>query len=232
MAKEVYTTLEGGGILWNASGVLGEYLAAKRKEDIAGKHVLELGAGLGHLSLALARMGAHVTTTESACEKGGGDACACWGCLEQLRRSLVSQLGEGHDALDAGKRVKVARGEGSSGAEGSVRVVELAWGPEAYQRPGALKAEADGGEKVEGLVMSEVVYNQAEESLYDDEFHDNLAWTVEKFLSRPGAVGYNVFVDRPFSFMFFAKLQELPGRPFEVRFTFTGSCDARRKRHH
>jgi hypothetical protein len=23
---------------------------------------------------------------------------------------------------------------------------------------------------------------------------------------------YNVFVDRPFSFMFFAKLQELPGR--------------------
>lgn len=39
---QVYTTLEGGGILWNASGVLGEYLAAKRKEDIAGKHVLEV----------------------------------------------------------------------------------------------------------------------------------------------------------------------------------------------
>jgi len=56
----------------------------------------QLGAGLGHLSVALARMGAHVTTTESACEKGGGGTCACWGCLEQLRRSLVSQLGESH----------------------------------------------------------------------------------------------------------------------------------------
>ena len=43
MAKEaVYTTLEGGGILWNASGVLGDYLAAKRKEDIVGKNVLEV----------------------------------------------------------------------------------------------------------------------------------------------------------------------------------------------
>ena len=56
----------------------------------------QLGAGLGHLSVALARMGAHVTTTESACEKGGGGTCACWGCLEQLRRSLVTQLGESH----------------------------------------------------------------------------------------------------------------------------------------
>jgi hypothetical protein len=39
---QVYTTLEGGGILWNASGVLGEYLAAKRKEDVEGKHILEV----------------------------------------------------------------------------------------------------------------------------------------------------------------------------------------------
>jgi len=31
---QVYTTLERGGILWNASGVLEEYLAAKRKEDV------------------------------------------------------------------------------------------------------------------------------------------------------------------------------------------------------
>ncbi len=27
---------------------------------------------------------------------------------------------------------------------------------------------------------------------------------------------YNVFVDRPFSWMFFAKVQDLPGKPFQV----------------
>ena len=35
--------------------------------------VLELGAGLGRLSLGLASMGAHVTSTEAACQRPGMD---------------------------------------------------------------------------------------------------------------------------------------------------------------
>ena len=133
----------------------------------------QLGAGLGHLSVRLARMGAHVTTTESGCTKQSAQQCGCWGCLEQLRRSVASQLGVDAHAFDQGARVAVPPAE-DSGPAGSIRVAELAWGAEAYARPAAERAEADGGARVDALVMSEVVYNQAEDSLYDDEFHDNL----------------------------------------------------------
>ena len=40
-------------------------------------------------------------------------------------------------------------------------------------------------------------------------------WTL-LHLVRPGTVVYNVFVDRPFSFMFFAKIDEIAGKPFKV----------------
>eukprot|EP00281_Chroomonas_sp_CCMP1168_P029779 CAMPEP_0206253590 /NCGR_PEP_ID=MMETSP0047_2-20121206/23236_1 /ASSEMBLY_ACC=CAM_ASM_000192 /TAXON_ID=195065 /ORGANISM="Chroomonas mesostigmatica_cf, Strain CCMP1168" /LENGTH=92 /DNA_ID=CAMNT_0053679815 /DNA_START=23 /DNA_END=301 /DNA_ORIENTATION=- len=64
--------------------------------------------------------------------------------------------------------------------------------------------------------MSECIYNQSEDSLYDDNFHDKLVWTLQRFAPQQGALVYNVFVDRPFSFMFFAKVDEIPGKPFAV----------------
>ena len=56
-----------GVLLWNASIVLKTYLEDKARSEFSGAHVLELGAGAGHLSLALSRMGAHVTSTEAKC---------------------------------------------------------------------------------------------------------------------------------------------------------------------
>ncbi len=56
-----------GVLLWNASIVLKTYLEDKARSEFLGAHVLELGAGAGHLSLALSRMGAHVTSTEAKC---------------------------------------------------------------------------------------------------------------------------------------------------------------------
>ena len=85
-----------GVLLWNASLVLKAYLEDKARAEFAGANVLELGAGAGHLSLALARMGARVTTTEAKCaqKENAEGACKCWGCVEQLRRSLGRQLGD------------------------------------------------------------------------------------------------------------------------------------------
>lgn len=47
------------------------HLETKHRADFAGKHVLELGAGLGKLSVGIAKMGAHVTSTEAACQRPG-----------------------------------------------------------------------------------------------------------------------------------------------------------------
>eukprot|EP00960_Hanusia_phi_P016976 499365-Hanusia_phi.AAC.2 len=90
--------------------------------------------------------------------------------------------------------------------KGSIRVVELQWGAEAKERWGPLKQESETQEdKFDYIIMSEVIYNQSADSLYDDDFHDSL-------FVKPGTIIYNVFVDRPFSFMFFAKIDELPGK--------------------
>lgn len=39
------------------------------------------------------------------------------------------------------------------------------------------------------------------------DFHDSLLWTMEK-LSHRSVTIYSVFCDRPYSFMFFAKLAD------------------------
>jgi len=45
------------------------------------------------------------------------------------------------------------------------------------------------------------------ELYYDQDYHDDLLETFQKVCS-PTAVAYSVFLDRPFSFMFFAKLHD------------------------
>ena len=98
-----------------------------------------------------------------------------------------------------------------------MRVDQLGWGEASYSKPGTLRSVRDGGEKYDIIIMSECIYNQSGDSLYDVEFHDNLVWTLVKFSTEPGCIAYNIFVDRPFSFMFFAKIDELEGSPFEVK---------------
>jgi predicted nicotinamide N-methyase len=54
-----------GGLLWSCSVVLKEYLTANAgKLDLAGKEVLELGAGLALAGQTAAKLGAHVTCTD------------------------------------------------------------------------------------------------------------------------------------------------------------------------
>ena len=206
-------------LLWNASLVLKAFLEDKARAEFAGASVLELGAGAGHLSLAIARMGARVTSTEAKCSELGKDEdgrCKCWGCAQQLRRSLARQLGSQHaPALNAGEWVQVSSAAGAGSLHGAVRAVELEWG-EAEAQQWALREElAVPQSRPSIILMSEVIYNQSSDSLYDDEYHDTLVQTLLQ-LVRPGTIVYNVFVDRPFSFMFFAKIDELPGKPFQV----------------
>lgn len=60
------------GILWNTSRVLYKFIldTPTVKESFSGKQVLELGAGLGILGLAIAELGAHVTCTERKASMG------------------------------------------------------------------------------------------------------------------------------------------------------------------
>lgn len=103
-------------------------------------------------------------------------------------------------------------------------MVELEWGQEAAGR-WAIKEELSVKEQRPAIIiMSEVIYNQSGDSLYDDDFHDGLVWTLLQ-LVRPGTIVYNIFVDRPFSFMFFAKIDELPGKPFQVEQIKEGDFD-------
>ncbi|KAJ4987224.1 hypothetical protein SVAN01_07235 [Stagonosporopsis vannaccii] len=51
-----------GGQLWPAGMVLGKYMLRKHKENLAGKTIVELGAGGGLVGLAVA-VGCNVTTT-------------------------------------------------------------------------------------------------------------------------------------------------------------------------
>ncbi|EKX38771.1 hypothetical protein GUITHDRAFT_154621 [Guillardia theta CCMP2712] len=213
---QVYSENSDGTILWNASLVLRNYLQ-KKQSEFSGRRVLELGAGLGHLSLAISRMGAHVTSTEARCRveeaATASGSCRCWGCVNQLRRSVKKNL-----ALEQDVSLNEWNDVGCEGMEGkgSIRVVELQWGEEAKDRWGPLKQESETEDgKFDYIIMSEVIYNQSSDSLYDDDFHDNLIWTILQFV-KPGTIIYNVFVDRPFSFMFFAKIDELPGKPFKV----------------
>jgi predicted nicotinamide N-methyase len=90
--------------------------------------------------------------------------------------------------------VAVRTREGASG-DGSIRVVPLTWGEGAWaQSPLALE-EPD----YDYIVMSELVF--------DADLHDELVWTMQRLCS-PKTVVYHIFLDRPFSFMFLAKVDD------------------------
>ena len=170
-------------MLWPASLVLLRHLETQLPEGYwRGKRVLELGAGMGHLAVGLARLGAHVTATEA----GYGGV----GTLDAWSRHLLQQRdGGGEPVADDGRR-----SAGHSAHGGTVATRELWWG----DGDGLSRSFAEGFEVV---VMSELVY--------DEDLHDPLLLTLHRALA-PGCEAWSVFCDRPFSFNFFAKLADAP----------------------
>ncbi|KAG8949974.1 hypothetical protein FRC04_008053 [Tulasnella sp. 424] len=53
-----------GGTTWPAGRVLSDYLTRRGRDNLAGKHCLELGAGTGLVGIAAAKLGARVVVTD------------------------------------------------------------------------------------------------------------------------------------------------------------------------
>jgi SAM-dependent methyltransferase len=174
-------------MLWTASLVLLRHLETSHPDGYwCGKRVLELGAGMGHIAVGLARLGAHVTATEAG--YSGVGVLRAWSTHLLREREGGGETVFGSDgALSAGRD---ARG-------GTLRTHELWWG----ERDGL---SATFAENYDAVILSELVY--------DEELHAELVATLGRAL-RPGAVAHSVFCDRPCSFNFFVQLAEAGAVP-------------------
>lgn len=107
-------------------------------------------------------------------------------CLEILRDSLAG-LEREHGAV--------------ASAGGELRVIELSWGEEGFGAS-ALGVEANAEDFVpfDFIISAELVFLE--------ETHDLLIWTLDR-LCAPQTVIYSVFINRPFSWNFFAKLHDI-----------------------
>mmetsp|Transcript_122651 Transcript_122651/g.308369 ORF Transcript_122651/g.308369 Transcript_122651/m.308369 type:complete len:260 (-) Transcript_122651:111-890(-) len=91
------------------------------------------------------------------------------------------------------------REHGPAGTNGgSLRAVELSWGEEGFEES-VLAAEVDT-QPFDFVISAELVFLE--------ETHDLLLWTWQK-VCRPETVIFSVFINRPFSWNFFAKLHDL-----------------------
>mmetsp|Transcript_10376 Transcript_10376/g.22868 ORF Transcript_10376/g.22868 Transcript_10376/m.22868 type:complete len:259 (+) Transcript_10376:154-930(+) len=108
-------------------------------------------------------------------------------CLGDLQKSLAHQ-----DTL-------YGKPEDSGG---SIRTVELDWGEEGWSQCELSKEEQA---PFDFIISAELVYLE--------ETHDLLLWTMQKLCS-PQTIIYSVFINRPFSWNFFAKLDDM--KVFEV----------------
>ncbi len=117
------------------------YLEKKSGEQLAGKRVLELGSGAGHLGIALATIGCHVTCTERV----------EMGTLDRLTKRIDmnrKKLEESHRSF------------------GTMHAFELEWGEDGFKRSEVAKeVESTGYDMV---VMSELVYDEATHDLLVD----------------------------------------------------------------
>ena len=140
--------------------------------------MLELGAGTGHLAVALARLGAQVTVTE-----GPGNSMAA---LRSWSAQLLREVPGGGLPLDADSSLL---GTGNA-LGGSLEIRELWWG-------GEFTLDADGAFDV--VIMSELTY--------DVDCHEPLLQTLQRAL-KPGKLAWQIFVDRPFSMGFLMLLDD------------------------
>jgi hypothetical protein len=103
-------------MLWTASLVLLRHLETEHPAAYwRGKRVLELGAGMGHLAVGLARLGAQVTATEAG--YSGLDVLQAWST------HLLKERASGGEAAGDG-----ALSAGCDAHGGTVSTRELWWG--------------------------------------------------------------------------------------------------------
>jgi len=117
------------------------YLEKKSGQSLAGKKILELGSGAGHLGIALATLGSHVTCTERV----------EMGTLERLNKRIT----ESRKKLEESHR-----------AWGSIQACELEWGEEGYQR--SQFARETQKQHFDLVVMSELVYDESTHEMLVD----------------------------------------------------------------
>jgi len=140
-------------MLWTASLVLLRHLESRCDEGFwRGKRVLELGSGMGHLAVGLARLGAHVTATEGG--YGGHAVLQVWS-----RHLLQEREGGGEPAAEG----QLSAGRNAHG--GTLATRELWWGPDD-----GLSA----GDGFDVVILSELVY--------DEDLHEPLLDTLGRAL--------------------------------------------------
>jgi len=113
----------------------------ERKVELRGKKIIEISSGEGHVACELWRYGAHVTATEHA----------------------------GKDVAQLRANVEARAGEESNG--GSIRVVPLTWGEDAWDRSPLATEETD----FDHIIMSELVF--------EADLHDELLWSMQRLCS-------------------------------------------------
>jgi len=183
--------MPGSGMLWTASLILLRHLEVGAGVDWRGKRVLEVGSGCGHLATGLARLGAHVTATESAEEKIAGDGFVH---MQRFIQGLLAERPGGGVPADApGQSGALTAGTGPDGAShgGTVRFRKLHWGLDDLP-----PADWSGFDVV---ILSELYFFT--------ELHEALLGVLRHVLA-PGMVAYSLFVDRPFSLGFLAMLDD------------------------
>ncbi|KAF5836911.1 hypothetical protein DUNSADRAFT_5242 [Dunaliella salina] len=167
------------------------------EQDTRSNHVGQfpcIYSGLGHLGFGLYKLGCHVTCTERPCE-----LAALQASLEQQKQLKKPPLDAALEHLGASNSAASSAADNSSSDDpeaGSIQALSMEWGEQGYLNS-PLSTQNTGAFDV--IICSELYYL---EQLYPD-----ILWTLKKF-SRPGTVVWSVFVDRPFSFYFFALLSD------------------------
>ena len=187
-----------GSIVWNASLVLLNHLRLKNAADFRGKRVLELGAGVGHLAWGLYELGAHVTASNTPLA----------GALKELETCLDRWLGEEAEGKEAEASAYIRSALNNKAVEvpkvsgGSIRAVELTWGQAHWQNSPLSLESAAGAPSYDIIILAEV--------FSIPELHEELVWTLQQFC-HADVVIFSMFMNRPFSFMFFTHIADAGG---------------------
>ncbi|DBA83657.1 TPA: hypothetical protein ACH3X1_006213 [Trebouxia sp. C0004] len=132
-----------GACLWDGAFVLTAYIAAQPVDTYAGKRCIELGAGVGLVGLALARLGAQVTLTDKPI------------LLGLLRGNVAKNwLGE-----------RPPPGSSPESRRGKADVAALEWGSKGYEATISQLATA----KFDFVVATDCTYIDPDGNTPDDD---------------------------------------------------------------